>query len=216
MPDWAFHLERERARYTDGTARLEPGDERQLVRLGNAAYGAGLASLMAGAADAPLWFARAAARWRASWELAPPDAWGRPVGAVKAALLAGDEAAVEELARWSLEHGAATADSPIGRYAGSLALLALGRWAEARHVAQTLRARDDFPPRVADALTTIAAEDVVGAIEAIEDVVESFETRTDHLEDVPVADTALVLAVLAKRRGIAVELPASPVLPSRL
>ncbi len=41
----------------------------------------------------------------------------------------------------------------------------------------------------------------------------TFETRDDYLEDVPVADTALVLDVLAKRNGIDAALPASPVLP---
>ena len=41
---------------------------------------------------------------------------------------------VADYARWTLELGAATAESPIGRYAAALALLALGRWADARQV----------------------------------------------------------------------------------
>ena len=61
-------------------------------------------------------------------------------------------------------------------------------------MAETLRERDDFPHDVADALACIAAGDVVGYVEAVESVVESFETRDEYLEDVPVADTALVLA----------------------
>ena len=138
---------------------------------------------------------------------------GRPVGALKASLLARDEAAVEELAPWTLELGTATADSPIGRYAGAIALLALGRWPEARHVTESLRERDDFPRDVADALAYIAADDVVGYAEAIESVVDSFETRDEHLEDVAVADTALVLQELARRRGIEHALRASRVLP---
>ena len=140
--------------------------------------------------------------------------WGRPIGALKASLLAQDEAAVDELARWTLELGTATEDSPIGRYAGALALLALGRWPEARHVAETLRDRDDFPHDVADALACIAAHDVVGYVEAVESVLESFATRERYLEDVPVADTVLVLQLLAARRGIAASLPASPLLPA--
>src|SRR5215210_8284548 len=171
--NWIPILEREQARYRDGEARLAP---EQLVRMGNTAYGAGLALLMLGRRDeAGEWLDRAAARWRESWEHAPPDAWGRPIGALKAALIAGRDAEVAELARWTLELGAATAESPIGRYAGVLALLALERWPEARHVAATLRDRDDFPPAVADALATIAAEDRVGYAEAVEDVVASFE-----------------------------------------
>jgi hypothetical protein len=44
-------------------------------------------------------------------------------------------------------------------------------------------------------------------------VVDSFERREEYLEDVAVADTALVLQELARRRGIAHDLPPSPVLP---
>jgi hypothetical protein len=132
---------------------------------------------------------------------------------LKASLLAGDDAAADELAHWMLELGTSTADSPIGRYAGTLALLVLRRPQEARHVASTLRERDDFPRDVADALAAIAAEDVVAYVEAVESVVASFETRDAFLEDARVADTALVLDVLARRRGIDVELPRSEVLP---
>jgi hypothetical protein len=121
---------------------------------------------------------------------------------------------VAESARWALELGCATAESPIGRYAGCLALLASERWPEARHVAESLRERDDFPHDVADALATIAAHDLVGAIEAIESVVTSFEVREAYLEDMAVADTALVLAELARLRGAPVELAPSAVLPA--
>jgi hypothetical protein len=210
--DWIPAADAKRARYEEPHGEL---DERGLVRRGNTAYAAGLSYLMGGDARAAEWLRRAAARWRESWDAGEGrDAWGRPVGALKASLLAADEAAVEELARWTLELGAATADSPIGRYAGVLALLSLERWAEARHVAQTLRERDDFPHDVADALAGIAADDVVGLVEAMESVVESFETRTEYLEDVAVADTALVLDVLARRRGIETTLAPSPVLPA--
>jgi hypothetical protein len=209
--DWIPRAAAKRARYEETHGEL---DERGLVRRGNTAYAAGLSYLMAGDERAAEWLQRAAARWRESWDAGEGrDAWGRPVGALKASLLAGDEAAVEELARWTLEQGAATADSPIGRYAGALALLSLGRWAEARHVVATLRNRDDFPHDVGAALAYIAADDAVGLAEAVESVVESFETRTEYLEDVPVADTALVLNLLARRRGIEAALPPSRVLP---
>jgi hypothetical protein len=187
---------------------------RSLVMQGNAAYAAGLALLMAHDPRAAEWLRRAAGRWRESWDAAgATDSWGRPIGALKASLLAGDEPSLEPLARWTLELGTATAPSPIGRYAGVLALLVLGRWAEARHVAESLRERDDFPRDVADALATIAASDVVGYVEAVESVVRSFETREEFLEDMRVADTALVLGELARRRGIAEPLPESDVLP---
>jgi hypothetical protein len=206
--------ERERARYADGDARQAPA---QLVRMGNAAYGAGLALLMAGRDDeARAWLARAAARWRESWEHAAPDAWGRPIGALKATLIAGRDAEAEELARWALECGTATAESPIGRYAGAVALLALGRWVEARHVAEGLRDRDDFPHDVADALAAVAAGDADGYGAAVAAVLESFESRGEYLENVPVADTVLALQALAARRGIARDLRPSPVLPGHV
>ena len=207
--EWIPFVEARQARYAEPHGEL---DERGLVRRGNVAYAAALGLLMLGEREeAATWFRRAAACWRESWH--GGDSWGRPIGALKASLLAGDEAALEELARWTLELGTATAESPIGRYAGALALLTLGRWPEARHVIQSLRERDDFPHDVADALAYVSADDVVGLTEALESVVESFETRDEYLEGAPVADTALVLDLLARRHGIAAELPDSPVLP---
>ena len=206
--NWVPTAEAKKARFQEQHGEL---DERSIVRKGNTAYAAALALLMAGDIDAAEWFQRAAATWRESWN--GGESWGRPIGALKASLLARDEVAVEELAPWALSLGTATAESPIGRYAAALALLALERWPEARHVAESLRERDDFPRDVADALAYIAAHDVVGYIEAVESVVDSFETRDDYLEDIAVADTALVLQELARRRGIEHQLPASPVLP---
>lgn len=209
--EWSAIVERERARYEDGEARLDP---EQLVRLGNAAYGAGLALLMLHRdGEARDWLQRAAERWRESWEHATPTSWGRPIGVVKAKLIAGDEDGAAEAARWALELGPVDAESPIGRYAACLAHSVLGRWDEARHDAGSIRELDDFPTAVADALATIAAHDVVGYVEAIEAVLESFETRNEYLEDVPVADTVIVLQALARKREIEAELPPSPVLP---
>jgi hypothetical protein len=65
---------------------------------------------------------------------------------------------------------------------------------------------------VGDALAFVAAGDVLGYTEAVESVLESFERRDDYLEDVPVADTVLVLQALATRRGMRVPLE-SPLLP---
>jgi hypothetical protein len=178
----------------------------------NAAYGAGLARLMLGDRTAAReWLDRAVTAYRDSWADAPPDSWGRPIGAMKARLLAGDEAAAE--ARWALEAGAGEAETPIGRYAAALALLVLGNDEQARVHADAIRTRDDFPADVGDALATIAAgTDAVGYVEAIEAVLESFETREEYLEDVAVADTVLALQALAEARGLRAELT-SPLLP---
>jgi hypothetical protein len=215
--DWSAHLEREERRYRDGEARLpdDPDErQRQLTRMGNAANGAGLALLMLGRGGEALeWFDRAARRWRESYEDAPSGSWGRPIGALKARILAGDWEGAEDEARWALDEGAAEAESPIGRYAAALALLTLGRDEDARSVAGSLRERDDFPHDVANALATLAAEDTLGYTYAVESVLESFEQREEYLEDIPVADTVIVLQALAERRGIAADL-ASPLLPA--
>jgi hypothetical protein len=127
-------------------------------------------------------------------------------------VLAGDWQGAEEAARWALDAGAAASQSPIGRYAAALALLVLGDDEQAREHADAIRTRDDFPVDVGDALAYIAAQDVVGYTAAIESVLESFEAREGHLEDLPVADTVLVLQALAGRRGFRAEL-SSPLLP---
>jgi hypothetical protein len=214
VEDWSGHFEREAGRYRDGEARLGDGSDerqRQLTRMGNAAYGAGLSQLMLGE-DAGEWLGRAAERWRESYADAPAGSWGRPIGAIKALVLAGDHAGAEEAARWALAEGAAGAESPIGRYAAALAFLVLGDRERARVEADAIRIRDDFPRDVGDALATIAAEDVIGYVEAVESVLDSFETRESYLEDVPVADTVLVLQALAEKLGMADELE-SPLLP---
>jgi hypothetical protein len=208
MADWDELHRRARERYEDGESRL-PDDldqrQRQLTRMGNAAGAAGLTALMAGRGGGA-WFARAAERYRESWEHAPAESWGRPIGAIKARILAGDWEGAAADARWALEIGASETDSPIGRYAAALAHAALGEWDDVRVHADYARTHETFPNEVADALAFIAAEDVVGYVEAVEDVLESFETREEYLEGVPVADTVLVLQALAGRRGMAAEL----------
>jgi hypothetical protein len=196
--EWRERYERAAARYAAGETREL--DERQLVQLANAAWAAGLSLLMAGEReDAVEWLGRAAARYRKSWDAgAATDAWGRPIGALKALLIAGENAG--DVARWTLELGAAEAESPIGRYAAVLALLVLGRDEEAGALAATFG--EDFPGDVADAVAALAARDTEAYRAAVGAVRRSFETREDFLEDVPAPDTALALDALAARRGL--------------
>lgn len=197
--DWRARYERAAARYAAGETREL--DERQLVQLANAAWAAGLSLLMAGDREgAAEWLRRAAGRYRESWDAgAATDAWGRPIGAMKALLVAGDDAT--EAARWALDAGAAEADSPIGRYAGALALLVEGRDTEATDVAAALPA--DFPHDVTAALVALGRRDDAAYREAVEQVRRSFDGRDAFLEDLPVADTALALDALAARRALA-------------
>lgn len=196
--DWREQYERAAARYAAGETREL--DERQLVQLANSAWAAGLSLFMAGDREgASKWLRRSAERYRESWDAgSASDAWGRPIAALKALLIAGEDAS--EAAQWSLEAGASGAESVIGRYAGVLALLALGRDEEAASVAAELD--DGFPREVADALAAIASGDSDSYAGAVRRVRRSFEERHDFLEDVRVPDTALALDALAARRGL--------------
>jgi hypothetical protein len=213
--DWEEHAEREEGRYADGLARLpaDPdGRQKQLVRVAMAATGAGLARLMQGRrAEAVGWLARSAERFRESYLDAPPGSWGRLIGAVKARVLAGDWEGAGADARWALEQGPQDAPSPIGRYAAVLALLVLARDAEALPLAESLREEPEeaFPGPVADALAALAAGRSEPYREAAERVLVSFEERDAYLEDIPVADTVVVLEALAQRRGLAARLSSS-------
>jgi hypothetical protein len=196
--DWREQYERAAARYAAGESREL--DERQLVQLANSAWAAGLSLLMAGDRDeAAVWLRRSAEHYRESWDAgASTTAWGRPIGALKALLIAADDAS--EVAQWALDVGAVEAESPIGRYAGALALLVLDRDDEAAALATTLG--DGFPRDVADALSALARHDAEQYRTAVASIRSSFEERETFLEDVPVADTALALDALAARRGL--------------
>jgi hypothetical protein len=188
--------ERAAARYAAGETRKL--DERQLVQLANAAWAAGLSLFMDGDREgAAEWLRRSAARYRESWDAGgATEAWGRPIGALKALLIASEDAS--DAARWTLEAGAVEAESPIGRYAGVLALLVLERDEEATALAAGLG--EDFPADVARALAALAARDSEAYRAAVGAIRCDFEERESFLEDVPVPDTALALDVLAARR----------------
>lgn len=213
--EWEERAARAIERHEDGAARLpEKPDERQrqLTRIGNAAWAAGLSLLMAGRSEeARGWLVRAAVSYRESWRDAPPGSWGRPIGAMKSRLIAGDVEGSREDARWALEAGAADSESPIGRYAAALAHLVLGEYAEAADLSVALQGREDFPEAVADALSALSTRDARGYEAAIRALLADFEKREDFLEDIPVADTVAVLQLLAAPRGIRVEL-VSPLL----
>jgi hypothetical protein len=216
--NWADHSAREEERYRDGQSRLpdlqDPdARQKQLTRMGNAAGGAGLALLMQGRdGEATEWFSLAAERYRESFAEAPPGSWGRPIGAIKSLLMGGDWEGAEAASEWALQVGAAEAESPIGKYAACVALLVLERDRDARVLADDLRTHEGFPTDVADALAMISAQDVAGYQLAVESVLDSFESRDEYLEDIPVADTVIVLQTLALQRDMAAELE-SPLLP---
>lgn len=196
--EWRERYERAAARYESG--RTRELDERQLVQLANAAWAAGLSLLMAGDRDgARQWLLQSAELYRESWAAgAASDAWGRPIAALKALLIAGENA--DETARWALDAGAARAESPIGRYAGVLALLVLDRDEEAKALVAGLG--EGFPSDVAAALAALAKRNADAFAEAVAAIRRDFESRESFLEDLSVADTALALEALATRRTL--------------
>ena len=107
-----------------------------------------------------------------------------------------------------------SASGPIGGYAAVLALLVLGRDAEAEPIAARIEEEGLDPAAVARALDALARADAAAYAEARRAVLASFESRDAFLEDVPVADTVLVLDALAVERGIGTAPLSSGLLPA--
>jgi hypothetical protein len=204
--NWADEAARGIARYEDGVARLpdEPGrKERQLVRMALAAGTVGLAREMQGE-DGEEWFRRSAAAYRESFALAP-GSWGKVVGAVKAGILS---RSAQSDAKWALAQRPEAGTSTV-RYAEILARLALRE-----NDVPSLAGDTEFPADVAGALDALGARDASAYREAAASVLASFEARQEFLENLPVADTVLVLELLAADRGIAAGFR-SALLPTR-
>jgi hypothetical protein len=155
-------------------------------------------------------FARAAEFYRESWEAAHATAYGRLVGMLKAALLAGGGAPEASYARDAL--AGASPDSATASYARALAALILGEDEEAAEWARSMSAGGEAFARTGEALAALAVRDRERYAVAIQAIVEDFERRAAHLTGVAIADTALVLEALATRRGMAAAIE-SPVLP---
>jgi hypothetical protein len=152
---------------------------------------------------------QAAGRYRASWEAAPPGAFGRLIGLLKARVLAGD---ADEAASYAREQIGEQGSSPPSWYALAIAALVAGDDALAARGAEGMRAGSPPFGRAADAIAALAAGDAAGYAAAIAAIVADFESREQHLTGVPIADTALMLEALAAPRGLASGVD-SPLLP---
>jgi uncharacterized protein len=171
-----------------------------------AADGDAQRALLAGA-PARAALQRAADRYRASWEAAPPRSFGRLVGYAKASILAGDDPS-----GYVREQLGNEGDSPPAWWALALAALAADDDALASRAAEGMRAGSDAFGRAAEAVAALARRDREAYGSAVHAIVADFEARETHLTGVPIADTALVLERLAERRGFAAH-PRSPLLP---
>lgn len=154
------------------------------------------ALLAGGPAQAALDRARLA--YLASHAESGPRSWGRLVGALKMAILAGHE--VEPTARLTVSETEGVEPTPATAYARALAQVALG---ESPDVSPMLGAGDAYE-RTGRALHALAEGDQAGYRAALLEIVSDFEARESHLSGVPIADTAMVLERLASERGMAV------------
>ncbi len=169
-------------------------------------------ALLAGDRDsARAEFAEAAELYRQSWEVAPPTAYGRLVGMLKSSALAGSGASEAGYVLAQLPD--ADPQSATASYARALAALILGHDEDARVWSLRMSAGGDAFARTAEAVAALAGHDAAGFAGALEEIVRDFEQRAEHLTGVAIADTALMLGVLAARRGMVVAIE-SPVLPA--
>ena len=135
-----------------------------------------------------------------------PTSWGRMLGALKMAILAGD--GLDAVARQAVAETAAAAESPASAYVRALAMVALG---DQPDVEPMLEAGEAFA-LTGRALAALAAADEPAYAAALGELAADFEARQAHLTGVAFADTVAVLECLAARRNIAVR-PASEMLP---
>jgi len=171
---------------------------RQAIRIEAAAQ---QALLRGDAAHARTLFRTAAERYRASWEAAPPDAYGRLVGLLKASILWGEGGHDAAYVRRALGDGPCA--SPASCYALAIAALVQGDDEAALGAIAGMRAGDAAFLRTADAMAALVHGDRDAYAEAVNAIVADFATRESYLTGVPFADTAVMLERLAAPRGMA-------------
>ena len=166
---------------------------------------------LAGASEpASAAFLAASERYRASWELASPTSYGRLVGMLKAAILAGRGEREAAYVREQLQ--TTPTGSPTAAYALAICALLAGDDEAAHEHACAMREGAEPFARAADAITALARHDDARYAAALRAIVADFEARSEHLTGVAIADTALMMERLAARRGMSAQL-SSPLLP---
>ena len=138
-------------------------------------------------------------RYRASWEVAAPDAYGRLVGMIKAAVLAGEPTTAARYVHSAVGEEPAT---PTSAYALAIAAIVQGDDETAQTAAATMRGGTDEFSRAADGIAAIASADADACAAAVDAIKQDFAQRDEHLTGVPIADTALMLERLARDRGL--------------
>jgi hypothetical protein len=193
---------------------VEDGEHRELMIAAIATEGKAHKALLAGDADAArAAYAKAAEQYRASWALAPPKSYGRLVGLVKAAVLAGRARPAAADVRAALDDDPDAAGSPVASYALAVAVLILGDDDDAvASLTGVMDPRGGAFERTATALRALAAGDGDAYAAAVAAIEADFAGREDHLTGVAIADTAIMLELIARERGLAARIE-SPLVP---
>jgi len=162
------------------------------------------AALLAGDTDAAAAaYARAVESYRASWALAPPKSYGRLVGLLKAAVLGGSGRAAADEVRAALDGDVDAAGSPVASYVLAVAALIAGDDDAVAPLAEVMEPRGGAFERTAAALRALAAGDGAAYATAAAAIADDFAGREEHLTGVAIADTAIMLEILARERGLA-------------
>jgi hypothetical protein len=186
---------------------MQDGEHRELMMAAIAAEGVAHAALVAGDAEAAAAaYADAVEKYRASWALAPPKSYGRLVGLLKAAVLGGRSRPAAEEVRAELADDPDAAGSPVASYVLAVAALILQDDGAVAPLADVMEPRGGAFERTATALRALADRDGPAYADAVAAIEADFAGREEHLTGVAIADTAIMLELIARERGLAAEL----------
>jgi hypothetical protein len=192
---------------------MQEGEHRDLMMAAIAAEGRAHAALLAGDLDtARQVYAEAVDGYRASWALAPPKSYGRLVGLLKAAVIGGAARPAADEVREALRDDPDAGGSPVAAYVRAVAAVIAGDDEAVPALAATMETRGEAFERTAAALRALAAGDGEAYAAALMAIEADFAARDAHLTGVSIADTAVMLELLAAERGLAVR-PDSPLVP---
>ena len=192
---------------------MEDGEHRELMKAAIATEGEAHAALLTGDHEAArAGYAKAVDLYRQSWALAPPKSYGRLVGLIKAAVLGGQAASAATEVRAALKDDPDASGSPVASYALAVAALIAEDDAAVAQLADVMDPRGEAFERTAIAMRALAARDADAYASALAAIEADFAARNEHLTGVAIADTAIMLELIAAERGLAAGLQ-SPLVP---
>jgi hypothetical protein len=183
---------------------MQEGEHRDLMLAAIKVEGEAHAALLAGDSDAAsAAYARAVENYRASWALAPPKSYGRLVGLLKAAVIGGTGRVAADEVRAALDGDPDAAGSPVASYVLAVAALIAGDDDAVAPLAEVMEPRGGAFERTATALRALAGGDGAAYATAAAAIADDFAGREEHLTGVAIADTAIMLEIVARERGLA-------------